>query len=70
MGNDVAQPPSKLRGDYLVNNSKEGETSRTDIESGGFLKHKVESKVVGNEKSILRGGGDTTQSVTNGCSKS
>ena len=43
---------------YFINNLKESK-SRTDIEAGGFLKHKVKSNVGGERESDFKGGNTT-----------
>ena len=47
--------PISLGIDYFVSNMMDRETSKIDVESGGFLNHKAKSKIGENEKEILRG---------------
>ena len=44
--------PVRLSLDYIVSNLKGNKTSRVDVESGGFLKHKLKSKIDENEEAI------------------
>ena len=47
--------PTSSGVDYFVNNLKDRKSSKMDVESGGFLKHKAMSRIDEAEKSILRG---------------
>ena len=41
--------------DGFVNNSKDRKAAKIDVESGGFVKHKVSPEIEDNEKANLRG---------------
>ena len=47
--------PVSLGIDYFVNYPNGRETSKIDVEAGGFLKNKAKSKIEENENSILKG---------------
>ena len=54
MVNDVVKPPSKFGRRLLQNNLEGRETSKIDVEAGGFLNHKAKSKIDGNGQAILK----------------
>ena len=47
--------PISLGIDYFVNNLMDRETSKIDVEAGGFLKHNAKSEIEENELAILEG---------------
>ena len=46
--------PVSMKVDYFINNMEEKKTSEIDTNAGGFLKQKVNAKVGGNERAILK----------------